>query len=149
MQRWNDAVAALEKAVSLNSANHRRFSIGNAYDELRDFAKAADAYERYLKTNPQMVDWLLRLGMSRLELGQFDLAVTALQAAQKAQPKDIKVNETLAQAYQKAGQLDQAEATYKIWLSSILPKPSDTTAKSLKCTTRPAGTRMRSRRPRR
>jgi tetratricopeptide (TPR) repeat protein len=116
MQRWNDAVAALEKAVSLNSANHEAlFTIGNAYDELRDFAKAAEAYERYLKTNPQIA-WTgyLRLGMSRLELGQFDLAVTALQSAQKAQPKDIKVNETLAQAYQKAGQLDQSEATYKI-----------------------------------
>jgi len=122
MQRWNDAVAALEKAYSLNNENKSAlFTIGNAYDDLRDFAKAADAYERFLKTNPEMA-WtgFLRLGLARLELGQFDLAVTALESARKDQPKDVKVNESLALAYQKAGQLEQAEAVMK-QLAEITP----------------------------
>jgi tetratricopeptide (TPR) repeat protein len=115
MQRFTDAVAMLEKGVGLDSTNKQAlFTIGNAYDEMRDFAKAADAYERFLKLNPENA-WLgyLKLGQDRMELGQFDQAVAALEQAVKAQPRDIKVNYTLAQAYQKAGQLEQAEATFK------------------------------------
>ena len=122
MQKWNDAVAALERAYSLNSENKAAlFTVGNAYDELRDFAKAADAYERFLKTNPEMA-WTgyLRLGLARHELGQYDLAVAALESARKDQPRDVKVNESLALSYQKAGQLEQAEAVLKE-LAEITP----------------------------
>ncbi len=115
MQRWNDAIAALEKGVSLNSANKEAlFTIGNAYRELRDFAKAADAYERYLNLKPEST-WTgyLQLGLSRMELGQYDQAVAALEEAQKAQPRDVSVNYRLAQAYEKAGQLEKADAVYK------------------------------------
>lgn len=114
MQRWNEAIASLEKAASLNpDYKEAYFTIGNAYEELRDFEKAAQAYERYLATKPEST-WTgyLRLGLCRHELGQFDLAVAALEAALKDQPQDIKVNFSLAQAYHKAGQLEKAEATY-------------------------------------
>ncbi|MBM3285260.1 MAG: tetratricopeptide repeat protein [Candidatus Aminicenantes bacterium] len=114
MQRWNEAIASLEKAVSLKpDYKEAHFTIGNACEELRDFEKAARAYERYLETKPEST-WAgyLRLGLSRIELGQFDLAVAALEAALKEQPQDIKVNYSLAEAYQKAGQLEKAEATY-------------------------------------
>jgi tetratricopeptide (TPR) repeat protein len=122
MQNWNGAVAALEKAYSLDGENKAAlFTVGNAYDELRDFAKAADAYERFLKTNPEMA-WTgyLRLGLARHELGQFDQAVAALESARKDQPRDVKVNESLVLSYQKAGQLEQAEAVLK-GLAEITP----------------------------
>jgi tetratricopeptide (TPR) repeat protein len=115
MQRWTDAVAALEKGVSLDSSRKEAlFTIGNAYEELRDFAKAADAYEKYLQSNPES-PWtgFLRLGNCRMELGQYDQAVAALEQAQKAQPQDVNVNYRLAQAYEKAGQLKEAQATYE------------------------------------
>lgn len=115
MQRWTDAIAALEKGVSLNSANKEALlSIGNAYEEVRDFAKAADAYEKYLNSKPEST-WTgyLRLGLSRMELGQYDNAVVALEEALKEQPRDVKVNYSLAQAYEKAGQLEKADAAYK------------------------------------
>jgi tetratricopeptide (TPR) repeat protein len=115
MQKWPDSIATLEQAVALDGTNKQAlFTIGNAYDEEKDFAKAAEAYERFLKLNPENA-WMgnLKLGEDRLALGQFDQAVAALEQAAQAQPKDIKVNYTLAQAYQKAGQLEKAEATYK------------------------------------
>lgn len=115
MQRWNEAAGALEKGVALDSTNKQAFfQIGGAYEELRDFAKAADAYERFLKLNPENA-WTgyLRLGSSRMELQQYDLAVAALQEAQKAQPRDLKVNYSLAMAHRKAGQFEQAEAVLK------------------------------------
>jgi tetratricopeptide (TPR) repeat protein len=115
MQRWNEAAGALEKGVAVDSSNAAAlFHLGNAYEELRDFAKAADAYERFLKLKPENA-WTgyLRLGSSRMELQQYDQAVAALQEAQKAQPKDTKVNYSLAMAYKKAGQYDQAEAVLR------------------------------------
>jgi len=115
MQRWNEAAGALEKGVAIDSSNAQAFfQLGNAYEELRDFAKAADAYERFINLKPENT-WTgyLRLGSSRMELQQYDLAVAALQEAQKAQPKDTKVNYSLAMAHKKAGQYDQAEAALK------------------------------------
>jgi tetratricopeptide (TPR) repeat protein len=127
MQRWNDAAGALEKGVALDSSNKQAFfQIGNAYEELRDFAKAAEAYERFLKLNPENA-WMgyLRLGSSRMEVQQYDQAVAALQEAQKAQPRDLKVNYSLAMAYRKAGQYDQAEAVLKS-LAEINPPDAST-----------------------
>jgi tetratricopeptide (TPR) repeat protein len=100
MQRWSDAASALEKGVSLDgSQKEALFQLGTAYEELREFAKAADAYDRFLKLNPENA-WMgyLRLGSCRMELQQYELAVLALEEAHKAQPRDLKVNYSLAQA---------------------------------------------------
>jgi tetratricopeptide (TPR) repeat protein len=127
MQRWADAAAALEKAVALEASNSQAFfQLGTAYEELRDFAKAADAYERFLKLKPENV-WTgyLRLGTCRMELQQHEQAVAALQEAQKAQPRDLKVNYTLATAFRRAGQLDQAESVLK-GLADLNPQDAST-----------------------
>ncbi len=127
MQKWQECVDTLEKAAALDATNAQAlFTIGNAYDEQRNFAKAAEAYERFLKLNPENA-WMgsLKLGQDRLELGQFDQAVTALELAAQAQPKDIKVNYTLAQAYEKAGQLEKAEAAFKN-LADLNPQDATT-----------------------
>ncbi len=123
MQRWSDAVAALEKAYSLDRQNKAAlFALGNAYDEMREFGKAAETYEQYVKTNPEMV-WTgyLRLGLARIELGQYDQAIAALESARRDQPRDIKTNENLALAYHKSGQLEKAEAVLKE-LAEITPE---------------------------
>lgn len=112
MQRWSDAAGALEKAIALDGVPAETFfQLGTAYEELREFAKAADAYDRFLKMQPENA-WMgyLRLGSCRMELQQYELAVMALQEAQKAQPRDIKVNYSLAQAYRMAQQYDKAQA---------------------------------------
>jgi tetratricopeptide (TPR) repeat protein len=127
MQRWSDAAQAMEKGVTLDPENKQAFfQTGNAYEELRDFAKAADAYERFLKLNPENA-WTgyLRLGNCRMELQQYEQAVAALQEAQKAQPKDLKVNYSLAMAYRKAGQYEQAEAVLKS-LAELNPQDAST-----------------------
>lgn len=112
MQRWNDAAGALEKAIALDGSQKEAiFQLGNAYEELREFAKAADAYDRFLKLKPENA-WMgyLRLGSCRMELQQYEPAVIALEEAHKAQPRDIKVNYSLAQAYRMAQKFDKAEA---------------------------------------
>lgn len=121
-QRWNEAVSSFEKASSLDPSNKEAFFfMGSSYEEIRDFAKAADAYEKFLKLNPETA-WTgyLRMGICRMELGQFDGAITALESALKENSQDVKLNYTLAQAYQRDGQFEKAAEVYER-LSQINP----------------------------
>lgn len=114
MQRFPDAAAALQKAVSLDPGRAEAFlELGQAHEDSRDFARAAEAYEKYVALKPEN-PWTgyLRLGTCRMELGQPEAAVAALIEAQKLQPRDVKTNFSLAGAYAKAKNLEQAEATY-------------------------------------
>jgi len=125
--KFKEAAEALEKAVVLNVANKEvQFDLGTAYEELQEFDKAAAAYEKFIALAPA-VTWnaYLRLGTCRTKLGQFDAAIAAFLEAQKAQPKDIKVNFSLAEAYEKAGQFEKAEAVYSI-LAEINPAEAKT-----------------------
>jgi tetratricopeptide (TPR) repeat protein len=125
--KFKEAVEALEKAIALNVANKEvQFDLGTAYEELQEFDKAAGAYEKFIALAPA-VTWTayLRLGICRTKLGQFDAAIAAFLEAQKAQPKDLKVNFTLAEAYEKAGQLEKAEAVYNI-LAELNPAEAKT-----------------------
>ena len=112
--RFKEAAESLEKAVALNLPDKEvHLELASAYDELKDFAKAAAAYEKYISLGPAEA-WSAqqKLGRSRINLGQFDGAVAALLEAEKGQPKDLKIKGDLAEAYEKAGQLENAEAVY-------------------------------------
>ena len=125
--RFKEAAEALEKAVALNVASKEvQFDLGRAYEELLEFDKAAVAFEKFIALAPA-ITWnaYLRLGVCRTKLGQFDAAIAAFLEAQKAQPKDIEVNSSLAEAYEKTGQLEKAEAVYNI-LAEINPAKAKT-----------------------
>ena len=113
-KRYQAAISSLEKAVELNRNNKEAYyHIGIAYEELNDFTKAAEAYEKYVVSSPEN-PWMgyLRLGLSRMELEQYDKAIDVFHKALEIEPQDIKTNYNLAQAYQKAGQYDNAEKAY-------------------------------------
>lgn len=112
--KYAEAVTAFEKAISLNISNKEIFfELGDTYEAVQNWAKAAEAYERYLALKPE-VTWngYLRLGICRTNLKQYDAAIAALIEARKSQPKDLKVNKTLADTYEKAAQYDKAEEVY-------------------------------------
>ncbi len=112
--KYAEAAAAYEKAIALNIDNKEIFfELGDTYEAVQNWAKAAEAYERYLALKPE-VTWngYLRLGICRTNLKQYDAAVVALLEARKAQPRDLKVNKTLADTYEKAAQFDKAEEVY-------------------------------------
>lgn len=122
MMKWAEAVAPLEKAIQLGIQEQEAWRLlATAFEEMKKFDRAAEAYEKYLSFNPPEA-WgaYLRLGLCRLELQQFEEAVKALEEAQKRQPNDIKINYTLAQAYQKAKQYQNAEKTYRL-LAELSP----------------------------
>ncbi len=112
--QYKDAAAALDKAASLGyTGKVVYFDLGTAYEELKDFANAAVAYEKYIGLGPAEV-WNAyhRLGVCRTALGDYPAAVAALLEAQKAQPRDLNIKLALAEAYEKAGELENAEAAY-------------------------------------
>jgi len=122
MREYKEAITHLEKAAQLNMDNKEAYyHIGNAYEELKDFAKAAEAYQKFVGSKPENA-WMgnLRLGLCRVELGDYEQAVAALKKAQEKKPQDIKINYNLAQALQKAGRFQEAEEAYKS-LAAINP----------------------------
>jgi tetratricopeptide (TPR) repeat protein len=126
-QKYADAAAAYENAVSLNVAAKEVFlELGSVYEELKDYAKAAGAYERFVAAGPvNPASGYLRLGLCRLQLDQSEAAVAALVEARKLQPRDLKTNVTLADAYKKAGRFAEAEATFTD-LATINPQDATT-----------------------
>ena len=113
--QYREAAEALEKAASLGYPDNMvYFELGNAHEAVQEFAKAAAAYEKYIGFGPADA-WAAyqRIGVCRTSLGEYDLAVAALLEAQKAQPKDVKVRDALADAYVKAGRLESAEEVYR------------------------------------
>jgi tetratricopeptide (TPR) repeat protein len=127
MQRFGDAVTALQKAVSLDPGRMDAFlDLGTALEESKDYARAAEAYERYIALKPEN-PWTgyLQLGLCRLELNQPEAAVAALSEALKLQPTDVKTNFSLADAYTRVKNLDQAEAIYKT-LAGLNPEGATT-----------------------
>lgn len=112
--QYKEAAEALEKAAALGYTGKKiQFDLGGAYEAVPDFAKAAAAYEKYIAQGPDDA-WSAyqRLGICRTKLGEYDAAIAALLEAEKAQPKDLKVRDALAEAYVKAGQFENAEAVY-------------------------------------
>jgi tetratricopeptide (TPR) repeat protein len=112
--QYKDAADALEKAVALGYPGKEvQMDLGSAYEAIPDFAKAAAAYEKYIGLGaPDAWTAQLRLGFCKTKLGEYDAAIAALLEAQKAQPKDLKIRDTLATAYVEAKRLEDAEAVY-------------------------------------
>ncbi len=112
--QYKDAAEALEKAAALGyPGKELQLELGSAYEAIPDFAKAAAAYEKYISFGPADAwEGYKRLGICRTKLGEYDAAIAALLEAEKAQPRDLKIRDALAEAYSKAGRLEDAEAVY-------------------------------------
>jgi tetratricopeptide (TPR) repeat protein len=124
--KYREAITPLQKAVELNpDYKDAYFYTGNAYKEIKELAKAVEAYENYLNLKPENPwEGYFRLGVCRIELKQFEDAITALNEAVKEKPQDIKTNYYLAQAYDQANQYEKAEETYKL-LAQLSPEEAD------------------------
>jgi tetratricopeptide (TPR) repeat protein len=125
--QYQEAAQALEKAAALGYGGKELYlDLGGAYESVQDFAKAVAAYEKYIALGPANAwEAELKLGVCRTNLGDFPGAIAALTSAAKAQPRDLKVLLALAQAYEKANQLENAESTY-IAMAEVNPPEAKT-----------------------
>jgi tetratricopeptide (TPR) repeat protein len=115
MSKWKEAIPPLEKSVQLNMDNKEAYlHIGTAYQELREFDKAVLSYKQYLETSPNRPwDAYNQLGLSQMETEEFADAAHSFTKALEGYRDDIAITYKLAQAYEKAGQIDQAATTYE------------------------------------
>jgi tetratricopeptide (TPR) repeat protein len=123
MMNWKEAIPALEKSVQLNpELKDVYFNIASAHHELKEFAEAADAYKKFIDGGPrQPFEAYNRLGLCQMEMEQYADAVLSFQEALKGIPDDVNITYKLAQAFEKAGQLEQAAETYYS-LAELSPK---------------------------
>lgn len=123
MMNWKEAIAPLQNAIELNpDYKDAYYQIALAHHELKEFDKAADAYKEFIATNPnQPFEAYQRLGLCQMELEQYTDAIVSFQGALKGIPDDVNITYRIAQAYEKAGQLEQAAETY-YKLAELSPK---------------------------
>jgi tetratricopeptide (TPR) repeat protein len=123
MMNWKEAITPLEKAVQLNPDRTNVFyQIASAHQELKEFDLAAEAFKKFIASDPQQpFEAYNRLGFCQMELQQFADAVVSFQEALKGIPDDVNITYKMAQSYEKAGQFEQAAETfYK--LAEMSPK---------------------------
>ncbi len=108
------AAQNLETAVRLDPTLYAAYEdLGNCYEGLHEWAKAGDAYERFLASNPSNPSQAYKmLGNVRREAGQFEAAATAYAEVVKYNPEDAYQNYQFAQMLEKAKKYDEAEAAY-------------------------------------
>ena len=124
LQKPQDAALNLEKALALDpSKKEALMFLGNAYQDSREWTKAADAYEKYLTTaSPQDPAMIARnLADCRMEANEFEKAAAAYGEAAKNKPDDLYLLYKQGQAYERAGKAEQAESIYKM-LAEKSPK---------------------------
>ncbi|MHB8054919.1 MAG: tetratricopeptide repeat protein [Candidatus Aminicenantales bacterium] len=108
------AAQNLEKALQLDPSLIAPYQyLGNCYEGLKEWAKAGDAYEKYLASKPADAMQVFKvLGNVRREAGQFENAAKAYAEVLKISPDDTYINYQYAQMLENSKKYDEAEAAY-------------------------------------
>jgi hypothetical protein len=86
-----------------------------------DWAKAAQGYETLTQAEPSNGEGWFRLGVSRFNLGQCPGAIAALEKAQAAGFRSLRMAMTIAACQHRDGKLDEALATLDQAVENGLP----------------------------
>lgn len=112
----NRAIQAFENAISLDPSNvTHRVNLAVCYAERPPKGNPMKGILMLIdlnKKHPENVATLSTLGRLGIQTGQFDKAVARLEKALQVEPKNVKVNCLLAQAYEGLG-LAKKATTYK------------------------------------
>jgi tetratricopeptide (TPR) repeat protein len=85
---WRQAADAYEKAIAAGRADANVITdLGVCYQQLKDFEKALDAFERAQKTDPSHWQSLYNIVIvAGFNLGRYDQAEAALERLEKVNP---------------------------------------------------------------
>ncbi len=104
-------VTALAAARSLEPHNPRVWHLTGRWHEQKNESEAAlEAYRRAVDLRPDFLDARERLGVLLVHAGKFKEAIPELSAVATARPTEWGLRATLAEAYERDGQLTAAEA---------------------------------------
>ncbi len=89
------------------------FSIGNAYYDLEQYARAAEYYLKALELDPTLRRSSYNLARAFLEGKRPDEAIPVLTELLEEDPENLKVLETLAYTYSLLGRMDESFEAYR------------------------------------
>jgi len=112
--KFAEAIPNLQKALELDASQVAVYrSLGEAYEGLRDWVKAGDAYDKYLASTPADRAQVYRtLGNVRGNGEQYALAAAAYAEFLKINPEDAYYWYQMSEMLNKAGKYEEAEAAY-------------------------------------
>lgn len=112
-QRWEEALAELEIALSINPNNASwHAQRGSILDELDRMAEAAEAYEEALRLEPEDHDVALALGITLNRLGRHARAIEVLEGLAAQEPTFEPAYCHRIHAYAELGLHDRAEEMF-------------------------------------
>src|SRR5258705_1635032 len=118
MGKYQDAVTAFKREVSLRPNYAAYFYLGNSYVYARQFGSGVDAYKEAIRIDPDDPVAHLQLGVAYDYLNQYEQAVEEYKRAINLNPDDEKAHYCLAIVYlamgNKAAALEQYEILRKV-----------------------------------
>ena len=115
------------KAASRRPPDARAFEAGAEHFQAGRFQKAADAFALVVKNQPDNIDALNNLGISRLRAGNAKAALEPFQKMAELSPKLADAHFNLGTVYDETGLYTDAEAAY---LEAIASAPDHVMAHS-------------------
>jgi tetratricopeptide (TPR) repeat protein len=97
------------KRVTDRSPNERALAtLGAAYEEMRDFAAAAEVFQRALAIKPDNIQLKRALAQNLMWSGQFDESLKLFTEIAAAEPRDAQTQIRLAELHRRKGAFDKA-----------------------------------------
>jgi len=120
------AIAELEATLQKKRDDPRTVMIlALLYEQVKDYPKAVDAYEKVIAAKPDMITALNNLAYVYTErLPQLDRAYELAQKARTLQPDDPSVADTLGWALYKKGEYQQALALFQESAAKVPKSPT-------------------------
>ncbi len=125
-EAWATEVSIWTEATHRNpTSGEAWYGLGDAYRLSGDLVPAAEAYERALALDPEMLDGWTNLGIVRVRMGQGDAAEAAWKKALRKSPTYCKAHNNLALYYARGDELELALREFRTTLQYC---PEDVTA---------------------
>ena len=112
--RFNDAIAAFERAVALNPADAASlFNFGFALQRAGRHEEAIGRFQRAIELDPSIDRAWYGMGISLIQLGRYREAIERLNEAARLQPMSPFAYYQLAAAWFKLGEHEKVQAEYR------------------------------------
>ena len=103
-----DASAILEKLAQTNPSPRAWVSLGQTYEQMKEYSMAADAFKHAIALDPSRVEVKTEMATDLAEAERYDEALKAYQELAEANPQDPEPLARMSQIYSQQRKLDDA-----------------------------------------